>query len=404
MACQYGSEKRQSAPQFINPNEIGVLCFLFGLEGPLCRLLDLLPEAIKKIATLNPNIGNPNDVFEDILKSVTKRTLGLIIDDITGQINVNQYCQTEPPPAPDEITFNDIFIFIAELVPTLDYFFQANEIISGENTRILDKIVGLWLRKKWFENCQCKEKPKTPEGLPDPNENQEIPVEPQDEYCPGDPDNKRCKKLSAAVNPIGIAAIYSCKGFYEYTEDTESYNGELPDGSPRIFKYRYKYLNTQETQILADGSRVPIARLTIAGKQYRPRDDGSYYVSSEATLPVYRSRNGSNYVPTDGDYGSSEYDPCPPPPPPPRGDIPPEFCTLFPDDDFCLDDGGGGGGGNCDEIEITVMEFSTCGDSRTPKTVKLLNSGNTLSIQVTEFTECEQGRQIKSIEVFECNP
>ena len=153
MTCQCGSQKIQGAPETINPRNISVLCSLFGLEGELCRLLDLVPSAIKKIASLDPNVGNADQVFGDILKKVVQKSISI---SQIGDIDLNSFCSIEPPPQPEDITYQDVFLFIADLVPILNRIFAFNDILTGNSTRILDKIVAQWLRQKWFENCECK--------------------------------------------------------------------------------------------------------------------------------------------------------------------------------------------------------------------------------------------------------
>ncbi|WP_146048821.1 hypothetical protein, partial [Pseudanabaena sp. BC1403] len=145
MSCTNGSKKKEGAQDYINTNEIGVLCALFELEGALCRLLDLIPEAIQKMATLKFDRDDTLNFFEELTKKAAKKTLGLIYDEVLNRIEVTQFCEVEPPPLPEPITFSDVYIFIAELVPILNYFFLANEILSGNSTKLLDKIVGYWL-------------------------------------------------------------------------------------------------------------------------------------------------------------------------------------------------------------------------------------------------------------------
>jgi hypothetical protein len=404
MSCSYGSEKKQSAPDFINPNDIGVLCFLFGLEGSLCRLLDLVPSAIKKIATLNPDIGNADEVFGDILKSVAKKSLGLLIDSITGQIEVEQYCLIEPPPQPDDITFSDIFIFIAELVPTLDYFFQANEILTGDSTRILDKIVAYWLRKKWFECCQCKP--------PEPDDNGNLP----DEITPPDftpPDNcppesgggSRCKAIYVANNPSGNNAKFSCHGFWLASQtvyNNAEVNGEFVEN---YFRSQFKVFIANETVLRPEQTDIRAAadgQFVVKSEQGATLNipTGTYINGTRVNLQCYYSRDGITWLPFDGAFPEFPYPPCPPPPPPPKNEIPPKFCELFPDDPLCND----GGDGECLQVDIEVVEFNGCGQPRSFKTVQLLTSGDVLSCEVVEFVGCNQERQSKFIEYFECQP
>ena len=126
MSCTNGSQKRIDAPDTINVNDIGTICSLFGLEGPLCRLLDLLPEFIQKVMSLDFKNVATSDVFEKMLAKVAGKTVGLIFDELTGRIDLNGFCQGNPPPFPEEITYYDVYDFLGSVVPILSQFLAVN--------------------------------------------------------------------------------------------------------------------------------------------------------------------------------------------------------------------------------------------------------------------------------------
>ncbi len=160
MSCKYGSRKRSGSQDFINTNDIGVLCFAMGVSGDLCRLIDLIPSAIVSIAKMLQPDADVDSIFKKMLWKAAKRSAEILINELTGDINVSDFCSKATPTFPEEITFYDVYVFIAELVPILNLFFSASELLSGSSTRILDKIVAIWLYQRWFELCECKPPPE----------------------------------------------------------------------------------------------------------------------------------------------------------------------------------------------------------------------------------------------------
>jgi hypothetical protein len=301
--CQYGSKKRDGAKDFINPNDIGVLCSLFGLEGGLCRLLDLVPSAIKKIASLNPDTHNSDEVFGDILKKFAKKSYQLVIDELTGQINVEAFCSIAPPPLPEQITYYDVYQFFGDLVPFVNNFLKYNDVLIGNNTKLLDKIVSNWLYKQWFENCECKSKAPTPDN---PNPPQEPTI--FDESCPVG-SSRQGKRIGGTFG------------------ETLIINGQVQYSN-------YAVTSGAAFAIWTIGESIYVAPFPEYGYQQYP---GPIRVATSNpnnnNLDCFNTVNGER-VPA-GTLPQYQYPPCisesieiqPP--------APPEFCDLFPDDPFC---------------------------------------------------------------------
>ena len=405
-------QKKTGAVDFINPNDIGVLCSLFGLEGALCRLLDLVPNAIKKIASLDPSVGNADKVFGDILKNVAKKSYTLVIEEFTGKINVEQFCRSEPPSQPEDITYQDVFIFIAELVPILSKFFTANEVLTGENTRILDKIVATWLRKQWFLNCECKRCEEPPPNTPP--QNVYPPYNPS--FCPDG--SVRCKNLRLATpDPNGIydgkggkvKTTFSCYGFFEVTYVDEYYyeyyDEYYDDQSRRSVLHR---ITSKVMFPLEDVDSVKNSVPVRSGISFFYKTEIFYepysrnYVSGGIPSPLFLD-DGSGYKPVSPDNAQGgSFSPCYQPPPPPP---PPEFCNLFPDDPLCCVygctdstalnydplatcDDGSCTYGDCDRINVTIQEFAGCDLPRISGTRQLFDSGKIQQITIQEFAGC----------------
>jgi hypothetical protein len=457
MTCLYGSQKQEDAQEFINPNDIGVLCALFGIQGTLCRLLDLVPQTIKKIASLNPDINNADDVFKDILKKVAKKSFGLVVDELTGQITTESFCSIPAPTLPTDITYEDIFSFIAELVPILNYLITANEVLQGNSTTLLDKIVGFWLYKKWSENCECKRpKPDEPDPPPDlmpllgenigcadipPSQTQEI-----NDFISGL--NAYTARLASAIsnnNQIAlsnfnsdietniarlISAGYVLSNF-EIKEEpfqniTEFYTAK-GFGCQVVTIYNTRWLNPKVSAII-----------TIRGQ------DGSIVLGDENTvhvLALYRRGIVHKFTYRLDNSACN----CPP------EIVPPSFCELFPLDPLCFtetpgctdplavnydslantDDGSciytddenpfpgctdplavnydslantdDGSCIYCELAYVDVVEFVACGKERATKTVEYFEAGPVLTVDVVEFVACGKERATKTVEYFECD-
>ena len=356
MTCLYGSQKKEGAQEFINPNDIGVLCALFGIEGALCRLLDLVPEAIKKIASLNPDVDNADDVFKDILKKVAKTSFGLVVDEITGKITTESFCAVAPPALPDDITYEDVFAFISELVPILNYLFTANAILQGNSTNLLDKIVGFWLYQKWFENCECS---PDPDGNPQPPEPELPPL-----FAKCGPGKFRAR----AGNSFGIvfANSYDVPTFV---------NTAIVWETSFIFEFK----NNREYV------RPPVIG-GLDGQGVFTVNDNVWIVTEEEPANIWNTVNGVRVA--RGTRPSYTIPPCEDYPIP---ELPINFCELFPLDPLCF------------------TPVNGCTDSTAVNYNPLANTDDgsciycqIASIDVVEFVECGQERQTKTVEYFDC--
>lgn len=388
MGCQCGSQKKQGAVDFINTNQIGALCVVFGAEGNLCRLLDLIPELIEKVRTRNFSNNNTLNILEEMLKKVAKKTVGIIWDELTGQIDVSQFCQNSPPPLPEDITYYDVFQFFGSVVPILSYFFDVNDILIGNETKLLDKVVGFWLYQKWYENCECSPcPPNTPPPPPGPP--QLFPK------CPAGTERDR------AVNTYGVVEL----------------------SNNQVVSYNLATVYETEFVIGANSSGLETVGVPEVGQQ-----DGqgiqqfpfTIYIATEEPDEFgngsYNTINGVRVVA--GSRPTYIIPPCRPIPPPPP---PPDFCSLFPNDPLCapppvygctdpqaqnynpdatVDDG------SCDysciSIGIAVEEFVDCFSDRQNKTVFLYDSGDLVDIEVVEFSVCGGDRQTKTVQLYNC--
>ena len=454
MTCLYGSQKKGGAVDFINPNDIGALCALFGLEGGLCRLLDLVSSAIKKIASLNPDTGNADQVFGDILKKVVKTSYKLVIDELTGQIDVSEFCKAPPPPLPENITYYDIYQFIAELVPILNYFFTVNDILLGNSTKLLDKIVGFWLYQKWFENCECKSQDNKPYEPYKPL--------PRFEYNYGCADIRdsdvdyinekiavvdRQRKLTYESIVLrnqnwkdgSDADLERIINDYANRGVTVSNIREIESVRASLFSSETYFTFSGCLSVYRLGTVYPIKYITLVG-DLSGTDFyyGIAYTGETRELAEYQieTLSGTSFRLDASNCNCPEN---PPPPPPP----PPEFCSLFPDDPLCVvtgctdptasnynllatvDDGScvydvlgctdqtasnynplatvdDGSCVYCQSIDIEVVEFSECGSDRTTKTVQLFDCGQPFNVSVVEFSQCGSDRTAKTVQLFDC--
>jgi len=397
MACQCGSEKNLGALDFININNIGALCVVFGAEGALCRLLDLLPDFVERIMSRDFNSNTTLNVFEKMLKKVAARSIGLIINEITGQIDVSQFCQNPPPQLPEDINYYDVYQFLGGVVPILNYFFEANDILIGDSTKLIEKVVSFWLYQKWFENCKCKDcPPNTPPPPPlpySPNKFGKCP--------PGQTRNIATNIYEVLIyrnNELyhqNYAVAYDVE-FGRRTRFSDSF--PLRNALFILVDLRFGfYLYTQDEK----------------GVEVWTGDD---FIEGELNIgwTGYNKVNGLR-VPK-GTLPSYVIPPCIPIPPPP---IPPEFCSVYPNDPLCvvygctdsdalnynfnasIDDGSCLY--NCQHEDIVVVEFSDCGEERISKTVKLITNGEFEDIVVVEFSDCGEERSLKALRLFNCS-
>ncbi len=363
MTCKFGSQKQSTAPDTINTVNIGALCFLFGIEGALCRILDLVPETIKAIVSVNPDIGNADDIFRKLLKKVAKTGYGIVIDEATGNIDLTSFCASPPPPLPDDITYYDIYSFIGNLVPILERLFKINDILTDNSTSLLDKIIKTWLYKQWFENCECK---KPPVGTPPPP----PPLPPLFPKCgPG-------RTRARAGNDYGIVYTNSADVpvvmVIATVWETEFVIKNL-GGIEYVTVPKYGYGDGEGVFTYSSPS-VVIIHDTVYNHRYN-------------TVNGVRVPNG-----TRPSYVIPPCEDLPIPPPPPK------FCDLFPEDPTCSkppDD--------C-EIEYVICgEFIDC-DALLRKPIKrvLLVDGQINQVTVAEFAICGDARTTKTVNYFKC--
>ncbi|NMF58420.1 hypothetical protein [Pseudanabaena yagii] len=349
-------------------------------------------------------------MFGDILKKVAKKGFEIVIDEITGQIDVSQFCAKNPPPLPDDITYQDVFQFIAELVPILNYFFTANDILQGNSTKILDKIVGFWLYQKWYENCECS--PCPPDTPPPPPSPPKL-----FDKCPAGYTRER------AANDFGIIKK-------NYLGQVILYNNVF------VFETEFVVTELNGTKFVTP----PIAGYAD-GQGFWTNSPSVEIIKETDTTDSYNTVNGVRVQ--KGTLPSYFIPPCTPIPPPPP---PPEFCSLFPDDPLCphygctdplatnynpnanINDGSciypvygctnpnatnynpdatvddGSCSFDCQSIDVSVVEFTGCGSDRSSKSVQLFDSGGLVDVSVVEFGGCGSDRSFKSVQLYDCSP
>ncbi|WP_055077196.1 hypothetical protein [Pseudanabaena sp. 'Roaring Creek'] len=139
MACKCGSKKKNNAPDTFVLGE-GSICFLLGLDSPLCPLLDKIPSLI----------GKP---WKDILKTVAKKVFNIVINEITGAIDTANFCLVEPT-LPSEITYGDVFNWLISYVPEIGLLSSPDSLLA--------KITQYYLYQKYFDYCECNKCPDPP--------------------------------------------------------------------------------------------------------------------------------------------------------------------------------------------------------------------------------------------------
>jgi len=317
MSCEFGSQKREGAVDYINEDDIGVFCFAFGLEGDACRLLDLVPSIVKQITKLKkPNSTDKDaDIIGKLLIKVAKEGYRIAVNQ-QDQIVVEGYCQKPAPPLPTDITLIDIYRFIAGLVPIIDLFFTGLEIVISAESLLLYKIVGFYLYQKWYENCECK-KPPVIRGCTDRPALNFNPNATEDDGSCRYPENQP---------PVWI---YGCTD-----SRATNYNPDANfDDSTCVYQRIENPLTCDEGY---EGYKVRVidAR-TYPDINYVPKIFNDFYEPLSSPQPlegfVYFDENA---VGTDRGYLT--FITCTSEPPPPIEEKPPQaFCTLYPDDPLC---------------------------------------------------------------------
>ena len=317
MTCEFGSQKRQGAVDYINEDDIGVFCFAFGLEGDACRLLDLLPSIVKSITKLNkPNSTDKDaDIIGKLLINVAKEGYRIAVNQ-QDQIVVEGYCQKPPPPLPTDITLIDIYRFIGGLVPIIDRFFAGLEIVFNAESLLLYKIVGFYLYQKWYENCECK-KPPVIRGCTDQAALNFNAAATEDDGSCRYPENQP---------PVWI---YGCTD-----SRATNYNPDANfDDSSCIYQRIRNPLTCSNGE---EGYKIRVVdAYTGDWATHSEVVFGESYRSLSDTPPV----EGFIYFVEDAvgtDRGYLTFIKCTPDPPPPIEEKPPQaFCTLYPDDPLC---------------------------------------------------------------------
>lgn len=413
MQCKYGSKKKDNAPQSISTNDIGAICALFNLEGPLCRLLDLVPETIQKILTFNFVSGDGYGLFDEIILKVTQRTFGLLIDQLTGRIPTELFCSMEPPAMPEDITYSDVFIFMADLVPILSNFFATNDVLSGNNTKLLDKIVAAWLRQQWFEHCECK----APPPVPDSNAYQNTPPTLR---CGNSSQSQAVRDLFESINtfnqlrvsqaksanevyrdtyfaqakPQAIAAILARDGYDIYFEDLAD-NIPPINTYPNTIPYSCGDVFVELTEQLDSKINRYVAHWTEGGQ-----------IGYTSTVPPYTNEQTVQNPSSTKLTWIEDCARCAPPIPSPvlDGNLFPKdkFCALFPNDPLCGGNGDDDNNGECNIEYVICGEAVACFPLRRPIRLVLNVTGVDTSITVTEFASCANPRITVEMFLLEC--
>lgn len=359
--CIYGSKKRDGSPEQFTINT-GAICFLLGLDNVICPLLDKIPSVV----------GKP---WKEIIKTVAKEGLGLAVDQLTGQIETQYFCERPAPPPPSDINYIDVFDFIASYVPPLSI------VASGDG--LLKKITSAYLHQKWYDLCECKKPEK---------DNSPAPSSPFSPACPAS------SALKEQVDAF-VARSYQNLGNkgYAIVENTTDNLDDFPRGGIIFQSSSRSDAENRLDEVLRDAnysSSGYTKEATITGFDYI-----DYIGCVKITRSTYSvSREGTVYTLYDADGNDGRYiffyeetqapapkfffddsDCCPDPPPapdpqyplPPQNCVPtppPKYCELFPDDPLCSNVSPASNG-NCEEIEIEVDDYD-CADGSIKKKVK----------------------------------
>lgn len=411
MSCLCGSKKQQNAPFSFDTNNIGAFCVLFGLEGELCRLLDLIPEATTKLFSFNFAEQDTLDLFEDILILVGKKAFGLLIDEITGQINTESFCSSPPPQLPPPPTFQDVFEYISEAVPLLGTFFAVKDFALGDATNLLEKIVGFWLYEKWFQFCECKkcDENDPPETQP-PYLGKCVSAATQEVINQLIESGNIATRINAAN--AQIANNQSNQLFAEelnrILELYES-NGYLNISTVEVEPPEFIAVPETQSRVLYDGATATIRN---RGNQQKvnsiTRIDYDIADIQTGALIRFQGNQVQNVSEIAGYTKVTVEDFCPPPPIPEfteeiieefkDGKEEPDFCGLYPNDPLCDFTEN-----ECQLERVEVVRFVECGLKR-PLGLVLNTGGQPFSTNVTVFDGCGNPPISQSRDLLECNP
>ncbi|WP_181016338.1 hypothetical protein, partial [Pseudanabaena sp. BC1403] len=299
--------------------------------------------------------------------------------------------------------------------PILNYFFLANEILSGNSTKLLDKIVGYWLRKEWFENCECRSNPpldpNDPNYIDDPDyRNTPDPAIEADELCPDG--SKRCRNITISPNPDGSLSKTSCKGFY-YAQITW-YERTIPNSNflnKRNTQGGYVTLDVLPIPENASQGFLPYINtnnylVTFVEDARRTEESPQFQVVGSFTGQAYFSTDGINFSPlTDNRTPFTNYSKCPETDPDGGGEgqYPPDLCAILPELEECNlppDDPNS----ECEVAYVIVEENIRCTGLRKPIRLALNISGTVENIEIQEFSECGNPRNTQTLSLFSCSP
>lgn len=411
MSCLCGSTKKQNAPSSFDTNNIGAFCVLFGLEGDLCRLLDLIPEATVKLFSFNFAEEDTLDLFEDILKLVGKKAFQLLIDEITGQIDTQSFCSKPPPPLPEPPTFQDVFKYIAEAVPLLGAFFQTADIVLGDNTNLLEKVVGFWLYEKWFEFCECRKcEEEDPPNFPPP-------------YTAKCSSSQAEANTNALLRNLARQAKESKDAADFFNNNREDFDQVIQDAIANINARGDRFLRVEDLPIdPVNPPSVVTQNVIFENILINIRTIPSYSEVTRKTLVYYEDLTAQQIGIVSGEqsefYSETFLTPsnvspqvsenCPPPPIPEfteqeeeefkDGDEEPPFCALFPDDPLCVREDN-----ECNYEDVLVTKFVSCG-LKLPARFLLNNGGEPISTDVFVYQGCGEQPILENRQLLFCNP
>lgn len=362
--CLYGSQKKQSAPLSFTI-DTGALCFILGIESPVCALLDRIPSIV----------GQP---WKKIIATVAQESLNVAVDLLLDSIDTESFCSLAPPDLPEEINFGDVFQFIASYVPPLS--------LAASSSPLLNKIAKFYLYAKWFEFCECKKREREP------------PL-----------DNPAPIPRAVASCPAAQSSIDSLNNIIDFLNGR---NQNIADGSATAYRItdrdsgEEEILNRETYEAILDEwrSNPNYGNVSEVTDSFDPPENENVTSIGCVSVTLFQKENSTSSIIFTSDGGGSfslnkiaqietpniwsitydESECCPPEEPPPTrfpqpptgGDCtpvpPPRFCELFPDDPLCAnvppcnddcDDG------ECETIEINATFFN-CGEGRFQKIIE----------------------------------
>lgn len=386
--CQCGSKKKAIAPKEFSPNDTGGFCFLIGLDSFICPLIDKIPSLI----------GSP---WKSILKAVAKESLSIAYNQLTGKFITASFCSTERPPLPPDITYQEVFLFLASYIPVVGGF--ANDDL------LLNKITQIYLYQKWLDYCECKKcEPFTPEN---PFTNAPINSD-----CPPSLDRDRAN-LFISQNNAGNAGSAQSANSHNSASAAVDIDGLVSETITRVLNEGYyqnvfaseQYVPPEPEDTFQTGNYsfgcIDIAVRTRVYKIWTTRavavkaiDPTSF---DEVNIAGFSKSAAKPYLigltPT---YNRCDCFPPPTLPIIPKPTPPPEFCDRFPDDPFCLPTPSE----ECETESVIVSLFRECNLERYSVTRKLNVTGNDEAIPVQVFDACGTDRVQASKVLLKCEP